>query len=309
MRICSLLPGITDTLAALGAGCDVVGITHECTPPPGGQACVVTSSRIARGISSAQIDRQVREAGQGLYALDTAKLRHLQPDLILTQKLCAVCAVDETIVHREAAQMPGPPRVESFAPTTIAEVLETFARIGSLAARSEAAQRIIEEFHERAARIAQHVAGRSRPGVLCLEWLDPPFACGHWTPELVAWAGGTERLGRAGEASYRTTWAAVQRSRAEVVVVAPCGYEVEQTLRELPHLQSRSEWQSLPAVAAGRVYVADGSRYFNRPAPALVDTLEILAQCIHEDARCGFEDGRFVKACTDLGSGARNQRR
>lgn len=283
MRICSLLPGITDTLTALGAGAEVVGITHECTPPPGSEARVLTSSRIAAGATSADIDRQVREAGQGLYLLDTEQLQQLQPELILTQKLCAVCAVDETLVHRAVERMPQPVCVESFAPTSVSDVLEMFARIGSSVGRQVEAARLVASFRERVSQIARRVPGGPRPGVLCLEWLDPPFACGHWTPELVALAGGVELLGRGGEPSYRTTWAALRRARPEVVVLAPCGYEVEQTLRELPGLQSKPEWQALPAVSRGRVYVADGSAYFNRPGPALADSLEILAQCIHED--------------------------
>jgi iron complex transport system substrate-binding protein len=282
MRICSLLPGITDTLIALGAGAEVVAVTHECTVPPGSNARVVTSSRMAVEASSAEIDRRVREAEQGLYVLDVQTLRRLQPDVILTQKLCAVCAVDETLVHRAVEQMPAAVRVESFGPTTLAEVFAMFARIGTAVGRPNQAARFVERFRKRTAQIADCVARQPRPRVLCLEWLDPPFACGHWTPELVAQAGGAEVLGRAGAPSYRTTWATVHDAGPEVVFLAPCGYTVPQTLRELPQLESRPEWQGLPAVEAGRVYVADGSAYFNRPGPALLDSLEILAQCMHE---------------------------
>jgi iron complex transport system substrate-binding protein len=287
MRVVSLLPSLTELVWALGRGADLVGVTHECDFPPGVERLPhLTRSRIPAGASSIEIDRLVSEQGGSLYDLDAERLAELRPDLVLTQAQCDVCAVNEAAVRRCALALPGSPHVESVNPTDLAGVHAMFRRVGDLLGARDEAEALVNRFGATAAEVARRRRGHSVPSVVLLEWLEPPFVAGHWNPELVALAGGREALGRAGAPSRRATWEELADARPEVVLLSPCGFTLERTEAELPALEARSAWRSLPAVRDGRVVLVDGSAYFSRPGPRLDDSLRIAAAAIDPE-RCG----------------------
>jgi iron complex transport system substrate-binding protein len=287
MRIASLLPSLTELVAALGRGGDLVGVTHECDYPPGVERLPhLTRSRIPTSASSAEIDAMVADQGGHLYDLDAEALAGLRPDLILTQAQCDVCAVSEKTVRQVAAGLPGSPRVESVNPIDLAGVHAMFRRVGDLIGAREEAEAVVAAFESTAAEVARRRAGRPVASVVLLEWLDPPFVAGHWNPELVALAGGRELLGRPGQPSRRADWGEVAASRPEVVLLSPCGFTLERAESELPELGARGEWQVLPAVRNGRVSLADGSAFFSRPGPRLEASLRIAAAAVDPE-RCG----------------------
>jgi len=288
LRIVSLLPSATEIVCGLGLGDELVAVTHECDFPPFVRELPkATRTLVPKDAPSAEIDRLVRErlAGQrALYSLDMPVLERLRPDLIVTQALCDVCAVAEDEVQDAACRLPGRPRVVNLEPETLAQVFEAIrlvAREAGIPGRGHETVRALEARVERVAARSQAV--ERRPRVALLEWLDPPFSCGHWSPELVRLAGGHETLGREGERSRTLGWDEVAAAAPEVVFVACCGFDVERTLADVEALRDLPAWRELPAVRAGRVYVADGSQYFSRPGPRLVDSLEILAHALHPD--------------------------
>lgn len=281
MRIVSLLPSLTELVCALGRRADLVGVTHECDFPPGvEQFPHLTGSRITASASSAEIDRLVSEQGGALYEFDTERLAMLRPDLILTQEQCDVCAVNEAAVRRAAAALPGSPRVESVNPTDLAGVLAMFRRVGELLGSVEAAETLVGRFEATEAEIVRRRAGQATPRVLLLEWLDPPYSSGHWNPDLIALAGGREVLSRSGERSRRVTWEEIAEARPEVILVAPCGFDLDRAEAELSLLADHAVWRDLPAVREGRVTVVDGSAYFSRPGPRLEASARIAAAAI-----------------------------
>lgn len=297
MRIASLLPSLTELVCALGRRDDLVGVTHECDFPPGVERLShLTRSRIPTSASSRAIDAMVSEQAGQLYELDVDLLARLEPDLILTQTQCDVCAVNETTVRRAAAALPGSPRVESVNPTCLAEVQAMFRRVGELLGARDAAEQLVEQFRATAAEIARRVGGQARPVTVLLEWLDPPFCAGHWNPELIGLAGGQEPLGRPGQPSRRVCWDDLDRARPEVLIVAPCGFTRERTMAEWTALASRAEWTRLPAAAAGRVIIADGSAFFSRPGPRLEESLRIAAAAVHPSTCGDMADVRFQPA-------------
>jgi iron complex transport system substrate-binding protein len=288
MRIVSLLPSATETICALGLEDQLVGVTHECDYPPFVRDLPkVTETLIPTDATSAEIDGLVRERlddGRALYALDLTVLESLRPDLIVTQALCDVCAVAEAEVKAAACTLPGAPRVINLEPESLGEVFAAMRQVAEAAgvvAESEGIIRVLRDRVEDVVRRSN--ATPDRPRVALLEWLDPPFSCGHWNPELVRLAGGVEGLGREGERSRTLRWEEVVGWAPEVVVIACCGFSTERTLEDLPLLNAVPGWENVPAVGAGRVYVVDGSQYFSRPGPRLVDSLEILAHAIHPD--------------------------
>lgn len=287
MRIVSLLPAATDLVVTLGLAGDLVGRTHECDWPPGEleHAAVVTRTALAGGLTSREISTGVAadraHAGSSLYALDEAALAALHPDLIITQELCEVCAVSYGQVAAAVRVADTGPRLVSLEPATLAEVLGTLTTVGGLTGRSAEAAAALADAERRLAAISRAVAGRRRPRVVVLEWLDPVWPVGHWVPDQVAAAGGTEVLGVAGAHTEPVQWDAVVAAAPEVLVLAPCGFPPERTLAELPALIARPGWSSLPAVRSGRVWVVDGPAYFNRPGPRVVRGVEILAHLLH----------------------------
>lgn len=289
MKIVSLLPSATEIICALGLEGQLVGVTHECDYPPSVRALPkVTQTLIPTNATSAEIDALVRErlaTDRALYTLDMPTLERLAPDLIVTQALCDVCAVAEAEVKAAACSLPGAPRVLNLEPQRLDQVLAAIPLVAAAAGVLERAgpvvaalQARIDAVVERSRRVTQ------RPRVMVLEWIDPPFSSGHWTPELVEMAGGVEGLGRSGLPSETTPWEKILAWQPETLVVACCGYSVERTLEDMPILQSRPGWLDLPCVRNDRVYLVDGAAYFSRPGPRLVDSLEILAGAIHPEA-------------------------
>jgi iron complex transport system substrate-binding protein len=287
MRIVSLLPSATEIVCALGLTDRLVGVTHECDFPPAVQQLPkVTRTLIPGDASSREIDRLVRrriETQRALYTLDLPTLEALSPDLIVTQALCEVCAVAEDEVQAAARALPGRPVIVNLEPRTLSEVLVAIRQVAA-AANVEEAEKLIGDLQSRIDAVAARTAGISRrPRVALLEWLDPLFSCGHWSPELVRLAGGVEGLGQEGQPSRTVDWEELLAWRPDVVVAACCGFGVERTLADLPLLVSRPGWSRVPAASSGRIYAVDGSHYFSRPGPRLVDSLEMLAHTLHPD--------------------------
>jgi len=288
VRIASLLPSATEIVAALGLGERLVGRTHECDFPPevAGVPALTQSALDCDPLDSAAIDQEVSEAvaGDGVYRLDEAALAAARPDLVITQDLCEVCAVDTPSVARALGRMPGRPRLMTLEPETLEDVLETIAAVGRAAGAERRAADLVGALRARLERVRAAVAGRGRPRVVGMEWLDPPWAAGHWVPEQVAAAGGREMLGRVGARSARTSAAVIREARPEWLVLIPCGWDAGQALAALDRDRFAAEYGDTPAARTGRVVALDGSAYFSRPGPRLVDGVEILAALLHPDA-------------------------
>jgi iron complex transport system substrate-binding protein len=293
MRIVSLLPSATEILCALGLEDQIVGVTHECDfPPLIRDRPKVTRTLIPHDATSSTIDSLVRErlrTQRALYVLDLPTLEQLRPDLIVTQALCDVCAVAEDEVRVAADLLPGHPRVINLEPMTLADVLDSIRYVGEVTATMPRAEECIRRLKARVDIVASRSAKVFHPPrVVLLEWIDPPFSCGHWNPELVRLAGGREVLGREGRPSRSVRWEEVIAAQPEVMILACCGFSVERTLKDVPRLQSYDGWHDLPCVKSGRVYAVDGSAYFSRPGPRLVDSLERLAYALHPDVHSSF---------------------
>ncbi|MCF2130923.1 cobalamin-binding protein [Strepomyces sp. STD 3.1] len=292
MRIVSLLPAATDVVAFLGLSGDLVGRTHECDWPPRDLASVpvVTGADLDQDrLTSREISDAVggsAHSGSSLYTLDTEALAALRPDVVLTQDLCDVCAVSYERVSRTVRLLDAGTRVLSLEPRTLDDVLDGLVSVGTLLGARERAEQRRAELHTRLGRVRAAVADRARPRVVAIEWLDPLWPAGHWVPEQITTAGGTPLLAAPGEHTEPMTWEAVRSARPDVVLVLPCGFPPERTLRERELLTGLPGWQDLPAVRAERVWVLDGPSYFNRPGPRVVRGAEVLAHVLH-GARAG----------------------
>jgi iron complex transport system substrate-binding protein len=274
----------------LGLGRNLVGVSHECDWPPYVQRLAkLTESRLKLAASSRQIDATVRRqlrTSTSLYTLDVPGLQMSQPGLIITQSLCGVCAVDDDAVQRAVSRLPASPQVLCLEPNCVADLFDSMRQIGAAADCEKRAEREIRTFQIRVQRVAErtaHIRPEARPRVVVLEWIDPPFSSGHWTPELVELAGGSEMIGIAGRPSRTIDWHEIAAAQPEVLIIACCGFTVARTLKDYSILPSQPGWNELPCVASQRVYVVDGSAYFNRPGPRLVEALEILAHTLHPD--------------------------
>lgn len=288
MRIVSLLPSATEIVCSLGLQDQLVGVTHECDYPADvSRLPRVTRTLIPHDAGSADIDALVRDrlrTQQALYTLDMPLLESLRPDLIVTQALCDVCAVADDEVQAAARALSTRPQVVNLAPRSLDDVLDCLRLIADAAGVSARGEHVIASLRERVDAVsARSAMVRSRPSIVLLEWLDPPFSCGHWTPELVELAGGVELLGRAGEHSRTLRWSEIESAQPEVIFIACCGFDVPRTQQDLMALEAMPQWSTLPAVRNECVYVVDGSQYFSRPGPRLVDSLEILAHALHSD--------------------------
>jgi iron complex transport system substrate-binding protein len=274
-----LVPSATEMLFALGLGDDVVGVTHECDYPPEATARPrLTRSVLPPGQSAAEIDATVREIvarGEALYELDESLLRTLDVDLIVTQAVCAVCAVSYEDVRAVATRLPSAPEVLSLDPATFADVLDDMGRLATAAGATGAGETLRRDLEERLARIDTGVRASSqeRRRVLALEWLDPPFVGGHWIPEMVARAGGKDVLGKPGQKSRTVTWDELAAAKAQTVVVMPCGYDAERAAQE-----AATYSENLADLGAREVYAVDAAASFSRPGPRLVDGVELLAR-------------------------------
>lgn len=288
MRIVSLLPSATEIICEIGLGANLVGVTHECDWPEFVRTLPkVTRTLIPTDASSAEIDSLVREKLKrlrALYTLDMEVLAPLRPDLIVTQTLCDVCAVAEEEVAAAACDLPGRPRVVNLEPTRLHHVFNCMQLVGDAANAPDAARDAVARLRARVEAVAHATASVGhRPRVVLLEWIDPPFSCGHWSPELVHMAGGCEMLGRAGERSRTLEWREVVRADPEVLFIACCGFDMERTMQDIPILETRPGFHQLPCVRTDRVFVTDGNAYFSRPGPRLVDSLELLAHALHPE--------------------------
>lgn len=286
MRIVSLLPSATEIICGIGLRDALVGVTHECDYPLDVvDLPKVTKTLIPHDASSGEIDRLVRqqlESQQALYSLDMPVLESLHPDLIVTQALCDVCAVAESEVQRAVGSLPGDPSVVNLEPTRLADVLECIRQVGRAADSESKAERYVGRLQDRINTVAERsLTIERRPSVMLMEWIDPPFCAGHWSPELVDIAGGREAIGVAGGRSVNTAWHQIVAADPEVMIIACCGYDVQRTLQDVPLLRSYPNWESMNCAKSGRVYVVDGAAYFSRPGPRLVDSLEIMAHALH----------------------------
>ncbi|MFG0262044.1 MAG: cobalamin-binding protein [Novipirellula sp. JB048] len=288
MRIVSLLPSATEILCGLGLRDQLVGVTHECDYPASVVGLPkVTRTRIPHDATSNEIDTLVREQIKqqaALYSLDIPVLETLHPELIVTQSVCDVCAVAEDEVSAAAGSLSGDPQVIDLAPSCLADLMQCIREVGAVTGQVASADAYIAQLQSRVdsvARRSDSIAAADRPSVMLLEWIDPPFSAGHWSPELVSLAGGRETIGIAGQRSVTTSWEKIVQADPEVMMIACCGFSVARTLEDLPVLRAQAGWSDLRCVRAGRVYVVDGSHYFSRPGPRLVDSLEILAHALH----------------------------
>jgi iron complex transport system substrate-binding protein len=296
-------------VGALGLMDQLVGVSHECDyPAEANQKLRVTRCEIhGTGLSSAEIDRWVRDSLSStgtLYTLDESLLRRIEPDVILTQRLCDVCAVPYGSVTTMAAAFPKPPEVVNLEPSSLADVFDDIRRVASALSVPERAEAMITSLLERVESVRSRAAtAASRPRCVLLEWINPPFCAGHWNPELVEIAGGSDPVARKGEDSTRIEWQTVVAAQPEVLVLACCGFTAERTLEDLPTLVRYPAWDELPAVRAGRVYAVDGCSYFSRPGPRLVDSLEILAEILHPELFAGWFPQRGI---VHVGAAGRN---
>jgi iron complex transport system substrate-binding protein len=282
MRIVSLVPSATEMLFALGVGDDVTAVTHECDYP----AAVLDLPKVTRdvigpGLAPAEIDRAVRELteqGQSIYELDKAALQRLQPDLIVTQALCAVCAVSYEDVRAIADRLDSHPEVLSLDPHTLGEVLGDVRTLAQATDRKDAGVDLVQDAASRIDRVRLAVRAAEPVSVVALEWLDPVFVAGHWTPQLIEYAGGHDMLGLAGEHSEQRTWDEVRAAEPDVVIVMPCGYEADRALEE-----AYAYAAELDSIGAKRVVAVDAAAHFSRPGPRLIEGLELLAHILHPD--------------------------
>jgi iron complex transport system substrate-binding protein len=307
IRIVSLLPAATEITAALGLMEQVVGVSHECDFPKEANArprvthCPVHNAGLASGEVDQWVRRALRDNGT-IYTIDEPLLRELRPDVILTQKLCDVCAVGYGTVARLAETLPGPPQVVNLEPTSLTDIFDDIRSVAEACSVPERAHEIIAGLSERL-EFVRHRADRisHRPRCFLMEWVDPPFCSGHWGPELVEIAGGRDSLGRKNQPSAQVDWREVIDARPEIMVLALCGYDISHARRDYELLQSFPDFGSIPAALDGDIYLVNASAYFARPGPRIVDSLEILAGILHpgefsEFASTGPDDPRVVRA-------------
>ncbi|HSN85856.1 MAG TPA: cobalamin-binding protein [Thermoanaerobaculia bacterium] len=289
MRIISLVPNGTEILFAVGAGDRVVGVSHECDYPDEARTRpILTGSALRPGMTAAEVDQAVSAqvgSGESLYTLDEARIADLQPDVIVTQQLCPVCAVSTAQVDGAVRPLPRCPEVVSLDPKSLADVFADIRLVGDVTGQGQEARELLRSLEGRIekvrAAVAAGMAGRPRPRVAALEWLDPPFAGGHWVPEMIEIAGGIDALASPGDHSTRLTWDGLQAADPDVIVAMPCGFDTAGAQAQVDAIAGRSEWRALRAVRDGRVYCVDANGCFSRPGPRLVDGIEQLARLFH----------------------------
>jgi iron complex transport system substrate-binding protein len=291
MRICSFLPSGTEILFALGLGDSVYGVTFECDFPEAARSKpVVVYSKLPHGLTENEIDREVKKfsvSNESLYRLDAEKLREIQPDVIVTQDLCHVCAASPNDLGAVLSSFVHMPRVLALTPRNVADVLNDIETVGNECERSEEARHLVLMLKKRIAQSNRNWI--YRPRVLCLEWLDPPFVGGHWVPEMVELAGGIDVLGRAGEPSCEVDWGAIDASDPDIILAMPCGYHRRDVEKELEEVRFPLMWHSLRAVRQCNVFAMDASSHFSRPGPRIVEGIEEMSELFR-----GFE-GRLKK--------------
>lgn len=288
MRIISLLPSATELVCALGLADQLVAISHDCDYPPEIRNRPVLSEAIVTSdLPSGVIDARIRDQvhkGKSVYHLDERQLAALQPDLILTQELCTVCAPSYSLVRQAAKVLDAGTRIVSLEPQGLLDILDNILLVGEMADRQRQAHMLVDGLRARIDCVRAATAGRPAPRVACIEWLDPIYVGGHWVPEMVETAGGRDILGIPRKPSFVVEWDTLVAAQPEVLVLIPCGFDVPRIEQEMTLLTRRTGWEDLPAVQDGRVYLTDATSYFNRPGPRIVTGLEMLAQFLHPDA-------------------------
>lgn len=286
-RIVSLLPSATEIICALGLADLLVAVTHECDYPSVVLAKPqITRSRLTPDMSSGEIDDAVREQltsdAHSLYTIDRQMLANLKPDLIVTQQLCTVCAVDMEDVLDAIRDLPHVPEVINLEPMSLNEVLGDIEMVGEATGHQHASQILVGSLEARIDQVRETVShATEQPRVAFLEWIDPLFCGGHWNPELVRLAGGYDPIGREGQPSERIEWEQVVAFQPEVMVISCCGFSAERAMQDLPIIEALPKYARLPCVRNERIHVVDGAAYFSRPGPRLVDSLEMLARFLH----------------------------
>jgi iron complex transport system substrate-binding protein len=289
-QIVSFLPSATEMACALGLSDQLVGITHECDYPPevAGKPIVVRNALPIEKMNQAEVDVAVAQRmrdGLSLYEVDEKLLQKLAPDLILTQNLCQVCAPSGNEVSQAVNLLPKKPQILWLTPTSLEEIFANVRELGEATGRSKEAEELIATGHARLEKTAAATRGLARrPRVFCMEWLDPVYCSGHWVPEMVKLAGGSDALARAGGDSVRIPWDDVVQWAPEVLIVTPCGFDLEKVIEQTQQLPEYPGWSDLPAVREGRVYAVDANSYFARPGPRVVDGTELLAHLIHPES-------------------------
>ncbi len=308
MRICSLVPGGTEVIAALGFADRLVGISHECDIPASlAHVPVMIEPLVGHGSAlSEDIDRQIKRmvaAGQPLYRLNESAFQTVQPDLIVTQDLCHVCAVTPDQLGRAIQRLARPPRLVTLAPRSLEEVFGDIVRIAEALAAAEAGRGFVQGLRRRLEQVRLHTTARQpRPRVVCLEWLAPLYVAGHWVPEMVEWAGGQDVLGSKEAPSREVTWKNVEQAQPDLILVMPCGYAVDRTIHELGQAGPvREEWRAALARWPNS-YVVDAASYFSRPGPRLVDGVELLAAIVHPDTPVPLPPTKAVRLASAFDS-------
>lgn len=301
-RIISLLPSSTEIVCSLGLRDRLVGVSHECDFPPDVVGLpVLTAPKLNPHGTSAAIDARVREIvreGLSVYRIDTNVLQTLQPDLIVTQDQCEVCAVSLPEVEEAVRCFLAPEvKVIFLRPQSLGDIWDDLRRVAQATGQEAVAEEVLKGLKRRVGQVEQRTRHLPRPRVACLEWLDPLMAAGNWIPEMIAIAGGEYTLAVGGAHSPTITWDTLIDYQPEVLVLIPCGFKIAQTQTDLPALIAHRQWQALPAVQTNRVFIADGNAYFNRPGPRIVESVEILAEILHPQECAGLAPpGSYIRA-------------
>lgn len=310
MRICSLIPGATEVIAALGLADQLVGISHECDFPASiRQVPIMIEPLVGKdGGSGGEIDRQVKElvaSGQRLYRLNEDALCRASPDLLLTQDLCHVCSITPDQLTCVIESLHHRPDVLTLSPTTLDDMLHDIERIAEAAGVRAKGQALSQELRRRVDHVrAKTSRTPARPRVVCLEWLDPLYVAGHWVPEMVELAGGRDVLGSLDAPSHETTWHAVEAARPDVILVMPCGYSVERTVNELKRVGQTGDAWRRACQQWPDLYVVDAASYFSRPGPRLVDGVELLAAILHPTPDHPLDPAKATKLETSTLTGS-----
>ncbi len=286
MRIASLLPSATEIAFALGLGDQVVAVSHECDyPPEASTRPILTKSAIHQKTHrSLEVDREVEKRGGDIYEIDEKLLEELKPDLILTQELCAVCAVSYTKVKEAARVLDADTKIVSLEPNNLEEIIDNIRLVGKIASRTSEAEELALRLSQRIDRVKEKTRrAQYRPRIFFMEWLEPPWAGGHWVPQMADYAGGVEGLGNLGRPSQKISWNRVVDYQPEIIILSPCGYDLKGVKAESHVLASYPEWEKIPAYMNSKIYAVNASAYFSRPGPRVVDGLELLAHIIHPE--------------------------
>ena len=299
MQICSFLPSATEILYALGMGESVAGVTFECDyPPEASRKPIVVNTLIQGGLTPQEIDDAVRKqiaAGGSLYFVDLAKLQAIQPDVVVTQDLCHVCAISTSDAAKAIHDLASHPRVVSLALHSLDNVFEDIETVGAAVGRQAEAMQLLSTLRSRVESVKRKVSPSRPLRVLCIEWLSPLFQGGHWIPEMVEIAGGDAVLAKARDKSVCISWEQIVEADPEVIVVMPCGFHLDETVAQYRDTTFPEGWQNVSAVKNDRVYAVDGTAYFSRPGPRLVTGIEILQAILRDDNFNRLTSGSVAK--------------